>query len=264
MNFASYQTLPAHLDALGAQLAAELPQLPGLPAAQLAGRLAHYFDQYNYAHGFREGNGRTLAVALTLVGEAAGHQLDLLSRPVKEYNQARDYAILRPAGEAAADLALLRTYLTQSLRPLPGQAGPAVTLAPAPPVASPLLEQVEAMREVQQTQDRIWRALLGRNSALSREIREGTRQVVLADEQHPRRLAALREGAELLLASAGSPRLRWPAKAASRLLRALPLLAAMRVAAAPGPVADQTARPVVEERPNPVMKQLLTRRKPRL
>lgn len=266
MNFASYQTLPAHLDALGGQLATELPHLPGLPPAQLAGRLAYYFDQYNYAHGFREGNGRTLAVAFALLGEAAGYRLDLLSRPVKEYNQARDYAILRPAGQPAEDLAPLRTYLAQSLRPLVGLAAPAVELAPAPLAAPPLLAQAEAMREVQQTQERIWRALLGRNPALSREIREGTRQVVLAGEQQPRRLAALREGAEQLLASASVPAAQ---SAASRLLRALPLLpalvllAALWVAAAPPALVEkQTVRPAqpLEDAVKPTP----SRRKPRL
>lgn len=233
MNFASYQTLPAHLNALSEHLAADLPKLRQMPAEQFVERAAYHFDQYNYAHGFREGNGRTLAVAFTLLAEASGKQIDFLSQPTKAYNKARDYAILRPDGNAATDLIPLRDFFSRTsvppLSPNSSRVGQAIPL----PSKSPFLMQVEAMREVQQTQERIWRALLGRNSSLSREIREGTRQVVLTNEFQPRRLAALREGAEQLVAPSNSPPSPVAQQAANRLLRALPLLSIIAVVLTP-------------------------------
>ncbi|MBF9144334.1 Fic/DOC family protein [Hymenobacter properus] len=221
MYFGSYQQLPAHLDAIGQQLAAER-FLKGLDKDQFVARAAYYFDQYNYAHAFREGNGRTLGAAFQVLAENAGYDVNLVAQShPKQYNQARDYAILRPAGNPETDLQPLRTFFGQITTPLPE-----LVLAPAAPVAvSDFLQRVDAMREVQQSQEPIWRALLGgRHTAVARQIMQGTRGVVHPDAQQPARLAILKTGAELLEqmpAKMEDARLR---QRVARLLKALPLV----------------------------------------
>jgi cell filamentation protein len=231
MNFGSYHTLPQHLDELGQQRTAET-YLKGHSLPQFIDRAAYYFDQYNYAHGFREGNGRTLAVAFQLLGEAAGYTLDLTQPSNRQqYNLARDFAILRPSGDSRTDLQPLRSFFTHITQPIPGQPPAPLALVPVP-APTPFLQRVEAMREVQQTQEIIWRALLMRDKPLSLTIRQGVRELVLSDEQQPQRLAALKAGAQILLrpdAPAAEPRER---QAATRLLRALPLATMLVLAAA--------------------------------
>jgi len=79
MYFGSYQQLPVHLDAIGQQLAAER-FLKGLDKDQFVARAAYYFDQYNYAHAFREGNGRTLGAAFQVLAENAGYDVNLVAQ----------------------------------------------------------------------------------------------------------------------------------------------------------------------------------------
>lgn len=50
--------------------------LQGLSRERFAARLAHHYDQFNYIHPFREGNGRTQRVFWTRVARDAGWELD--------------------------------------------------------------------------------------------------------------------------------------------------------------------------------------------
>lgn len=51
--------------------------LKGLDEQAFAGRAAHYYDQLNAAHPFREGNGRALRVFMHDLAREAGYKLDL-------------------------------------------------------------------------------------------------------------------------------------------------------------------------------------------
>ena len=50
--------------------------LKGLERADFIKRLAHYYDQLNFIHPFREGNGRTQRVFWTRVAHDAGYEID--------------------------------------------------------------------------------------------------------------------------------------------------------------------------------------------
>ena len=50
--------------------------LNGLPRDQFIDRLSHHYDQWNYLHPFREGNGRTQRVFWNSIAAGAGWQLD--------------------------------------------------------------------------------------------------------------------------------------------------------------------------------------------
>lgn len=51
-------------------------ELRGMNRRQFIGRLAHHYDQFNYIHPFREGNGRTQRVFWSRIARDAGWQLD--------------------------------------------------------------------------------------------------------------------------------------------------------------------------------------------
>lgn len=51
-------------------------ELRGMSREQFIDRLAYHYDQFNYVHPFREGNGRTQRVFLNRVARDAGWQLD--------------------------------------------------------------------------------------------------------------------------------------------------------------------------------------------
>lgn len=72
--------LPSPSIATGFQWAQnELSQddcLKGMPLARFAERLAYHFDNYNYIHPFREGNGRVQRLFWTLLCHEAGWDLD--------------------------------------------------------------------------------------------------------------------------------------------------------------------------------------------
>lgn len=55
--------------------------LRGLPRHRFIGRLAHHYDQLNYIHPFREGNGRAQRYFWSRVAREAGWELDW--RPVE-------------------------------------------------------------------------------------------------------------------------------------------------------------------------------------
>ena len=90
--------------------------LRGMKRDQFIDRLSHHYDQWNYVHPFREGNGRTQRVFWNRVAADAGWQLDW--RPVqgavndaacRAASEDRDFGPLRamfaqvvtPASEAA-------------------------------------------------------------------------------------------------------------------------------------------------------------------
>lgn len=50
--------------------------LRGMPRDQFIKRLSHHYDQFNYAHPFREGNGRASRLFWDRIARDAGYQLD--------------------------------------------------------------------------------------------------------------------------------------------------------------------------------------------
>lgn len=58
-----------------AELAKE-NNLKGLDRSDFVKRLAHYYDQLNFIHPFREGNGRTQRIFWTRVAQDAGYDID--------------------------------------------------------------------------------------------------------------------------------------------------------------------------------------------
>jgi cell filamentation protein len=50
--------------------------LTGLPKDRFVERLAYFYDQLNYIHPFREGNGRTQRVFWSRIAKDAGYELD--------------------------------------------------------------------------------------------------------------------------------------------------------------------------------------------
>jgi cell filamentation protein len=55
---------------------AEDNYLRSLDKDRFVSRLAHHYDQVNYLHPFREGNGRTQRILWTQIARAAGYELD--------------------------------------------------------------------------------------------------------------------------------------------------------------------------------------------
>jgi cell filamentation protein len=87
--------------------------LRGLGRERFIERLAHHYDQFNYVHPFREGNGRTQRVFINRIARDAGWQLDW--RPVQG---AANDAACRTAAEQY-DLGPLRSMLDQIVAPAP-------------------------------------------------------------------------------------------------------------------------------------------------
>lgn len=154
MRYAPYRQIEEGLNAIGAQLGQE-HCLRGLTAEAFAERAAYYFDQYNYVHAFREGNGRTLQAAFHQLGREAGYEVDFTQAGVAmALNEARDTAIVRPHGpeQPALNLAGLTQLFRRSVTPLdePGAEelrDPALARPLATP--SPALQRYEAMRVTQ-------------------------------------------------------------------------------------------------------------------
>lgn len=76
--------------------------LRGMDREQLIERLAHHYDQFNYVHPFREGNGRTQRVFWNRIAGDAGWQLDWRSvrgpandEACRAASQNRDFGPLR-------------------------------------------------------------------------------------------------------------------------------------------------------------------------
>jgi cell filamentation protein len=87
--------------------------LRGLDRAQFIDRLAYHYDQVNYIHPFREGNGRVQRVFWNRVAVAAGWQLDC--RPV--HGDVNDRA--SRAASDQRDLGPLRAMFDQIVTPAP-------------------------------------------------------------------------------------------------------------------------------------------------
>ena len=62
--------------------------LHGLDSKTFASRLAYHFDNYNFIHPFREGNGRTQRLFWTLLAHDAGYDLDWRDVTVEENDAA--------------------------------------------------------------------------------------------------------------------------------------------------------------------------------
>lgn len=87
--------------------------LRGLDRERFIGRLAYHYDQVNYIHPFREGNGRVQRVFWNRVALAAGWQLDW--RPV--HGDVNDRA--SRAASDQRDLGPLRAMFGQIVTPAP-------------------------------------------------------------------------------------------------------------------------------------------------
>ena len=153
MRYGPYAQLDQRLDAIGAQLGQE-NYLRGLDPLRFAERAAYYFDQYNHAHAFREGNGRTLQALLALLGQEAGYQVEISPAAAAQLNDVRDYAIIRPHGPAqpAQNLRPLALLLATAVEPLPGaEAAQHRDPRHARPLAapSPEMQRIEALRTLQ-------------------------------------------------------------------------------------------------------------------
>jgi cell filamentation protein len=85
--FAHIQYIAKELTKTFSQLKKE-NYLQDLTSNDFCSRLAHYFNDINAAHPFREGNGRTLRAFCDLLAEQAGYQLDWARVSIDEYTQA--------------------------------------------------------------------------------------------------------------------------------------------------------------------------------
>lgn len=86
--------------------------LLGLGRVSFAKRLAYYYDQLNYIHPFREGNGRTQRIFWSRVARDAGYEVDWDAIVGDENNEAS-----RLAAEEM-DLSGLETMFNRIVRPL--------------------------------------------------------------------------------------------------------------------------------------------------
>lgn len=75
--------------------------LKGMELAEFAKRLAYHYDNYNFVHPFREGNGRTQRLFWTLLCQKAGYGLDWRKVSGEENDEAsrlaaeeQDYSML--------------------------------------------------------------------------------------------------------------------------------------------------------------------------
>jgi cell filamentation protein len=87
--------------------------LRGLDKDRFVSRLAHHYDQVNYLHPFREGNGRTQRILWTQIAQEAGYELDWRGVTGKVNDQASRDAMERQ------DLAGLRSMFDTIATPVP-------------------------------------------------------------------------------------------------------------------------------------------------
>ncbi|WP_051359618.1 Fic/DOC family protein [Adhaeribacter aquaticus] len=157
MKFAPFKEIDVRLDAISLQLQKE-NNLKGLATEKFVERAAYYLDQYNHVHAFREGNGRTLQAAFTQLGKEAGYNIDFNQADPAKYNEARNFAIVKPhpPQEGSKNIEPLKVFLSQITIPLPGvetEKGQQVNLKTPEP--SPALCRIEALRELEVTGTRI-------------------------------------------------------------------------------------------------------------
>lgn len=158
MHYAPFREISTRLDAISKQFRKE-NNLKGFDQEKFTERAAYYLDQYNHVHPFREGNGRTLQAVLTQLGKEAGYSIDFNRADPVRYNEARNYAIVKPhpPEEADKNLAPLKNFLKQITTPFPeieaGRSRSAeIVNAPA---LSPAIRRIEALRELETTGTRI-------------------------------------------------------------------------------------------------------------
>ncbi|MFB9865573.1 Fic/DOC family protein [Rufibacter immobilis] len=158
MRYAPFKEIEQRLQAISKQLEQE-NNLKGLGQEKFIERAAYYLDQYNHVHPFREGNGRTLQAALTQLGKEAGYDIDFNRAEPAKYNEARNFAIVKPYTfqEAHKNLAPLKEFLQEITTPLPGiEAKKARTEGIArTPEPSAAMKRIEALRELEVTGNRI-------------------------------------------------------------------------------------------------------------
>ena len=85
--------------------------LRGVPGEEFINRLAYFYDQLNYIHPFREGNGRAQRVLWNRVAKDAGYELDWTLVVGDENDEAS-----RVASEQM-DVSRLITMFTKIVRP---------------------------------------------------------------------------------------------------------------------------------------------------
>ena len=149
MSYAHYRQISPDLAAVSAQLGQE-NNLRGLDQAQFAKRAAYYLDHFNHIHAFREGNGRTVQAIFFELGRQAGYQIDL-TPDFREFNPARDEALIGYSSNPHHNLARLESLLNRFVQPRPG-ADAAVARHPvqARPLGgtTPEVARLEALREL--------------------------------------------------------------------------------------------------------------------
>jgi len=156
MTYAPHKEIPERLDAIGAQLNKE-NNLKGLEPDKFAERAAYYLDQYNHAHSFRDGNGRTMQATFTQLGKEAGYDVDFNRASPEILNRSRDLAIVRqhPPAEAGKNLQPLKEMFKQVITPTPGAEAEKLrdpSQAPArTPELSPVMRAMDARRELEVT-----------------------------------------------------------------------------------------------------------------
>ncbi|MBA9079141.1 MULTISPECIES: Fic/DOC family protein [Rufibacter] len=158
MRYAPFKEIETRLETISKQLQQE-NNLNGLEPEKFIDRAAYYLDQYNHVHAFREGNGRTLQAAFTQLGREAGYNIDFSRADPAKYNDARNFAIVKPYApqEASKNLAPLKAFLNEITTPLPGiEAERARTEgASKTPEPSAAMKRIEALRELEVTGGRI-------------------------------------------------------------------------------------------------------------
>lgn len=98
--------IAAQLDERFAKLAAE-NWLADLTPHHFAQRAAEHVSELNAIHPFREGNGRTLRAFLRLLGDRAGHPVDLTRISARDWHDAsvagfqQRYAVMAAVIDAA-------------------------------------------------------------------------------------------------------------------------------------------------------------------
>ncbi|WP_205781293.1 Fic family protein [Microbacterium sp. Gd 4-13] len=85
--------------------------LRGMDRDRFVERLAHHYDQVNYLHPFREGNGRTQRIFWTQISAAAGYDLDWSKVTGAENDRASRAAM------ETQDLSGLRKIFDRSVEP---------------------------------------------------------------------------------------------------------------------------------------------------
>ncbi len=86
--------------------------LKGLPIDVFVERLAYFYDQLNYIHPFREGNGRAQRILWTRVALDAGYEINWDEVVGDENDQASKLAAER------LDLSALKAMFTKIVKPL--------------------------------------------------------------------------------------------------------------------------------------------------